>query len=86
VTASVANEATGIEADGRDTHGVLMPVFFQSFGTWRASVVIYVMALAFKVFGAGVVQARSVAATFFASDCLSLALLACGCSAGAGWR
>ena len=29
--ASVAYDAKGIETDGRDSHGVLMPVFFQSF-------------------------------------------------------
>jgi hypothetical protein len=74
--ASVAYDAKGIETDGRDSHGVLLPVFFQSFGTWRASLFIYVMALAFKVFGVGVVQARAVAATFSLLTALFLALLA----------
>jgi hypothetical protein len=35
--ASVAYDPKGIETDGRDSHGVLLPVFFQSFDTWRAS-------------------------------------------------
>jgi 4-amino-4-deoxy-L-arabinose transferase-like glycosyltransferase len=74
--ASVAYDAKGIETDGRDAHGVFMPVFFQSFGTWRASLFIYVMALAFKVFGAGVVQARLVASTFSLLTAILLALLA----------
>jgi 4-amino-4-deoxy-L-arabinose transferase-like glycosyltransferase len=74
--ASVALDARGIEKDGRDTHGVFMPVFFQSFGTWRASLFVYVMALTFRVFGAGVVQARAVAVTLSLLTALFLALLA----------
>jgi hypothetical protein len=61
--ASVAYDAQGIETDGRDAHGVFLPVIFQSFGTWRGSMFIYVMAVVFKIFGTGVVQARAVGAT-----------------------
>jgi hypothetical protein len=38
--ASVAYDAQGIATDGRDQHGDLLPVIFQAFGTWRASLLI----------------------------------------------
>src|SRR5258708_7857245 len=49
--ASVAYDAQGIATDLRDEHGDLLPVFFRAFGTWRASLFIYLMAARFQVTG-----------------------------------
>src|SRR5215831_4028235 len=61
--ASVAYDAQGIATDLRDEHGDLLPVFFRSFGQWRGSLLIYLMAPVFKVTGPGVIQARVVSTT-----------------------
>jgi len=70
--ASVAYDAQGIATDLRDEHGDLLPVFFQAFGTWRGSLLIYVMAAVFRVAGPGVLQARAVTTT---ASLLTAALL-----------
>src|SRR2546423_813699 len=71
--ASVAYDARGIATDLRDQHGDLLPVFFRAFGTWRGSLLIYVMAAVFRVAGAGVLQARVVTTSI---SLLTAALLA----------
>jgi 4-amino-4-deoxy-L-arabinose transferase-like glycosyltransferase len=73
--ASVAYDAQGIATDGRDQHGDLFPVIFRAFGTWRASLLIYVMAAVFKVTGPGIVQARAVTTTFSLLTAALLGLL-----------
>src|SRR5215472_6219037 len=42
--ASVSYDAQGIATDLRDSHGVLLPVVFQSFGQWRGSLFVYLVA------------------------------------------
>ena len=73
--ASVAYDAQGVATDGRDEHGDLLPIVFRSFGQWRASLLVYVMAAVFRVAGPGVVQARAVTTTFALLTAVLLALL-----------
>jgi len=73
--ASVAYDAQGIATDLRDSHGALLPVFFQSFGQWRGSLFVYATALVFKVAGPGVAQARFVSATVSLLTAVLMALL-----------
>lgn len=73
--ASVAYDAWGIATDGRDEHGAAWPVVFQSFGTWRCSLFVYAEALAFKLAGPGVGQARAVATTFSLATAALLGVL-----------
>ena len=73
--ASVAYDAWGIATDGRDEHGAAWPVVFQSFGTWRCSLFVYAEALAFKLAGPGVGQARAVATTLSLATAALLGVL-----------
>jgi hypothetical protein len=73
--ASVAYDAQGIATDLRDSHGALLPVVFQSFGQWRASLFVYAVAAVFRVAGPGVVPARAVASTFALLTAILLGLL-----------
>src|SRR5215813_3367774 len=73
--ASVAYDAWGIATDGRDEHAAAWPVVFQSFGTWRCSLFVYAEALAFKLAGPGVGQARAVATTFSLATAALLGVL-----------
>ena len=73
--ASVSYDAQGIATDLRDEHGDLLPIFFQSFGQWRASLFVYAVAMVFRVAGPGVVQARFASATFSLLTALLMALL-----------
>ena len=73
--ASVAYDAQGIATDLRDEHGDLLPIFFRAFGTWRGSLLIYLMAAVFKITGPGVLQARAVTTTVSLLAALFIALL-----------
>lgn len=62
--ASISYNAYAISIDGRDEHGVVLPLFFQ---TWDASVAVnpvyvYVLAAVFKVFGPSILAARLLSA------------------------
>jgi hypothetical protein len=74
--ASISYNAYSISIDGRDEHGVLLPLFFQ---TWDASVAVnpvyvYVLAAVFKVVGPSILAARllSAVAGFAAAVLLGL--------------
>jgi len=73
--ASVSYDAQGIATDLRDEHGDLLPIFFRAFGTWRGSLLIYLMAAVFKVTGPGVIQARAVTTTVALVAAVALGLL-----------
>jgi 4-amino-4-deoxy-L-arabinose transferase-like glycosyltransferase len=73
--ASVAYDAQGIATDLRDEHGDLLPVFFRSFGQWRAPLFVYAVAAVFRVAGPGVVQARAVGTTIALLTAVLIALL-----------
>ena len=62
--ASISYNAYSISIDGRDEHGVFLPLFFQ---TWDASVAVnpvyvYVLAAVFKMFGPSILAARLLSA------------------------
>lgn len=62
--ASISYNAYSISVDGRDEHGVFLPLFFQ---TWDASVAVnpvyvYALAAVFKVFGPSILAARLLSA------------------------
>jgi 4-amino-4-deoxy-L-arabinose transferase-like glycosyltransferase len=62
--ASLAYNAHLLSIDGRDEHGVLWPLFLQTFGSVVAANPVYVYALAavFKLFGPSIIAARLVSA------------------------
>lgn len=71
--ASISYNAYAISLDGRDEHGVFLPLFFQ---TWDASVAVnpvyvYALAAVFKVFGPSILAARLLSAVAgFLAACL----------------
>lgn len=59
--------ALGIATDGRDAHGNAWPLFFQPFvapDDWKNPIMIYAVALAFRLFGPSMALARAVPSTF----------------------
>ena len=49
-----------ISLDGRDDHGAVWPLFFESFGDWKSPISIYLTAAAVKLFGLSVPIVRGV--------------------------
>ncbi len=65
-----------IARDGHDEHGHFLPLYFQSFGDFKAPVYIYTVAGAFALFGPSPFVLRATSAFFFAWFLAALALLA----------
>jgi hypothetical protein len=59
---AIALNAHTIATNGEDEFGASWPLFFRSFGDYKGAPYIYLLALVFKVFGTGVVQARMLSA------------------------
>ena len=81
----IAHSAYMIATTGREEHGAFMPLYFESFGDWKAPVYVYAVAAAFLVATPSVAVLRLVSALFFAvfyASTVSLARRVSGAEAG----
>lgn len=58
--ASMGYAGWSISLDGRDEHGAVWPLFFESFGDWKSPISIYLTAAAVKLFGLSIPIVRGV--------------------------
>lgn len=71
--AGIALAARGIALDGRDDHGQLWPLFFQSFNDWKSPIEIYLTAGFVRLLGDGVWVIRLAPALLSVGTALALA-------------
>jgi 4-amino-4-deoxy-L-arabinose transferase-like glycosyltransferase len=71
---SIAYNAYTIARNGRDEHGVWMPLYFRAFGEYKNPTYIYLLAALFRLFGPSTVLARllSVTVAFLAAVLLGV--------------
>jgi len=73
--ASIGFNAWLISQTGRDEHGALLPLYFKSFGDYKAPIYIYAVAGAFAVFGPSTTVLRCTSAAFLGLFVLSIVAL-----------
>jgi 4-amino-4-deoxy-L-arabinose transferase-like glycosyltransferase len=73
---AIGYNAALIAQNGRDEHGHFFPLYFESFGDYKAPVYVYTVASAFALFGPSTFALRATSAFFFGLFLAAIALLA----------
>jgi len=73
---SVAYNAYTISQTARDEHGVLIPLYFRSFGDYKNPTYVYLLALLFRVFGPSLLIARLLSAALGLLAAVALGMVA----------